>query len=287
MATSDAAPAAPLPPKTSTFTFGATTHFGSSEASRITLSVANYPFKNAHGDADVILQTADTVDFYVHRPTLRVASPLFKSMFDLPQPTPADSNSGDKPALPVIPITENAQTLDQLLRMCYLVRNPTFRGIMNLSPVLGAALKYQITEATDALTEKLLSFRQSLPLQVFAEACRHDLEDVAGQTAAAFCGQFGANNGQRTILPMHAMDEYTPGMDDVLASSYYRLLHYCAKHAAHTSSSAVSIPKFCSRLAQNFAPLRIGEKDQAFHPFCLLHSCPGDYNSCASLSSSL
>ncbi|KAH9837634.1 uncharacterized protein C8Q71DRAFT_897968 [Rhodofomes roseus] len=231
---------------------------------------ANFPFNNAHRDADAILQTADMAKFYIHRAVLRIASSFFADMLSLPQPASSDSDSHNESALPVIHISENADTIDRLLRICYPVAKPCFFGVAFLSPILGAAIKYQMTEAIAVLTKELLSSCDSDPLQVFAVACRHNLEGAVLQAAAAFCvlkqeqRPCPATGRYRVPRPIA---EYTELMDTVSASAYYQLLQFHTKRASATSVFAVPTPKFCLPLAPNRPSIPSGNQEQAPAPF--------------------
>lgn len=66
--------------------------------------------------ADIILRSGGPklVEFRAHRTILSIASPVFETMFSLPQP------AADK-SLPVCDLSEDANTLDALLRLIYPV----------------------------------------------------------------------------------------------------------------------------------------------------------------------
>ncbi|KAJ7746532.1 hypothetical protein B0H14DRAFT_2348511, partial [Mycena olivaceomarginata] len=61
-------------------------------------------------DEDLVLGSAEGVDFRVHRAILATASPFFRTMLSLPQ---MDDHPG---VSPVVPVTETAPVLDRLLR---------------------------------------------------------------------------------------------------------------------------------------------------------------------------
>lgn len=209
------------------------------------VSTAGYPFNNSRGDADVILETEegiDVVQFYVHRAVLRIASAFFDDMFSLPQPTPPSSHCSVTSALPIIPMTEHAEAVDHLLRMCYPVATPLFPSIPSLSPVLRATIKYQMTEIVRVLEETLVTFCQTIPLEVFAEACIHNLEHAAQRAATAFCSEVLFAKFQPLLLK-NRLSEYTPAMDNITTSSYFYLLQYYTEYAAH-------MLMFCSPVAQ-------------------------------------
>lgn len=66
--------------------------------------------------ADVILRSSGpkVVEFRVHKAILSIASPVFEDMFSLPQPV-------TEKALPVCDVSEDAITVEALLRLVYPV----------------------------------------------------------------------------------------------------------------------------------------------------------------------
>jgi hypothetical protein len=72
-------------------------------------------------------------------------------------------------------------TLDALLRFNNPIPDPEVKTLDELSPILGAAVKYDCTTVITTLCQLLLSprFIQTAPSRVFAIACRYDLEEEA------------------------------------------------------------------------------------------------------------
>ena len=67
--------------------------------------------------ADIILRSGGTkaaVGFRAHRAILSIASPVFETMFSLPQP-------GAEKSVPVCDLSEDANTVEALLRLIYPV----------------------------------------------------------------------------------------------------------------------------------------------------------------------
>lgn len=64
--------------------------------------------------ADIILRSGgpQVVEFRAHRVILSIASPVFETMFSLPQP-------GVEKTLPVCDLSEDANTVEALLRLIY------------------------------------------------------------------------------------------------------------------------------------------------------------------------
>ena len=139
--------------------------------------------------ADIILRSSDDVYFRVHRCLLAFASPLFDSMFDLPQPQVRCPHEEMYLGLEVIPVTEDSRVLDMLLRFCYpaTVDDPHLGSAAEIEEVLEAAIKYGMEEVERGVRRTLLepSILEKEPLQVFAIAYRFRYEPEA--RAAATC----------------------------------------------------------------------------------------------------
>ncbi|KAH9943571.1 hypothetical protein B0H21DRAFT_823664 [Amylocystis lapponica] len=126
--------------------------------------------------ADVVLRTSDHVNFHVHKTVLALASSFFDGMFTLPQPKGQDHND-----VYVINITEDSRTLDYLLWFCYPVKDPRLDTVGGIHPVLAAAIKYQMDEATVLMKKVLLQCTSTHPLQVYAVASSLSLDYQCGE----------------------------------------------------------------------------------------------------------
>jgi hypothetical protein len=69
-------------------------------------------------DADLVIRSSDFVDFQVHKPVLSVASPFFKDLLSLPQPSDSETVDG----LHVVQLSEDSELLNSLLSMLYPLR---------------------------------------------------------------------------------------------------------------------------------------------------------------------
>ena len=108
-------------------------------------SCATAPFD--HAKADVILRSADGVDFRVFKLFLSLASPFFETLFDLPQAPEGTSDQEMKDGLAVIAVSEDSKTLDFFLRFCYpstLAEDPSLENLTDVLSVLAAARKYSL-----------------------------------------------------------------------------------------------------------------------------------------------
>ncbi|KAG8900948.1 hypothetical protein FRC01_009990, partial [Tulasnella sp. 417] len=127
-------------------------------------------------DGDCIIKASDGVKYKVYRAILRLASSVWKDMFDMPQPYPIGAaNSAEAQDLPFIELSEPSTTLLPLFRLLYPISKdqiPTF----DLALVLVLTYdKYDIDVGTlvpylaDLLSEP--SF-QKHPLEAYGLAWR-------------------------------------------------------------------------------------------------------------------
>lgn len=144
------------------------------------------PFDSASA-GDCIVQSSDGLRYKVFRVILSLASPVFRSMFDLPQSaTTADSpeanDASNLPDLPVIPVSETSTTLSTLLLLypATVVRIPNYDLAAD---VIKAYDKYDINVAGlhPFLHDALLSEEglTSDPLGVYAVPWRLGMKKEA------------------------------------------------------------------------------------------------------------
>lgn len=196
-----------------------------SNSEAYTATNASHPFNKA--TADAILRTSDNVDFRVRRSILAEASCVFEDMLCIPQPPPGSPNGDElRDGLPVIRLAEDSATLDKLLRLCYPTDDPEFSSLDELRPVLEAAAKFMMQEATTLLRKRLVRLGQAQPIRALAIACALELEEEA-QALAPLVNSVCASDGMAEDL-----DAFSAGV-------YYRVAHYVpASEAANPKSTA-------------------------------------------------
>lgn len=116
-------------------------------------------------DANIIVRSSDGVDFRLYKNVLAKASPVFRDMFTLPA-SPSSSSESQNPQ--TISLSETAETLDALFRLCYPVEHPVFTAFEHLRAVLEAAEKYDIASLAGNLKEYFVHFLDSEPLRTYA-----------------------------------------------------------------------------------------------------------------------
>ncbi|KAG1774141.1 hypothetical protein EV702DRAFT_1032434 [Suillus placidus] len=127
-----------------------------------------------HAKADVILRSADGVEFRVFTLFLSLASPFFETLFGLPQ-TPGAADQEMKDGLAVIAVSEDSKTLDGFLRFCYpstLAEDPSLDNLTDVLSVLAAARKYSLDLIERKVCQALVNPKvlQKEPLRCFAVA---------------------------------------------------------------------------------------------------------------------
>ncbi|KAH8105111.1 hypothetical protein BXZ70DRAFT_919426 [Cristinia sonorae] len=143
--------------------------------------LANKPFDDP--EADVIFLTNDNISFRVFKRILSCASPFFRTMFSLPQPSTQDMLHSSSPSVVPVPDLDGA-TLDRLLRICYPIPKPMF-NIDGADRLLEAGRKYDIELVMVYCKEELRRMVDTDPLRVYSFACLQDLEDEARMAAKA------------------------------------------------------------------------------------------------------
>ncbi|KAI0794419.1 hypothetical protein C8Q74DRAFT_575495 [Fomes fomentarius] len=181
--------------------------------------VASHPFNQP--SADIYLRTTDHVHFYVHRQILSQASSVFADMFTLPQPP----ESSEAP--PIVDVTEDSKTLDQLLRLCYPINKRELGNLDDVIPVLKAAMKYEMEWPVSIITRDLLSIAPQTPLHTWAVACRAGLEEVARKAASEIRGRAAGPAERLELLKTMLQKEgLLQTLDGVHAGDYFRLREF-------------------------------------------------------------
>jgi hypothetical protein len=175
-------------------------------------------------DADLVLRSCEpnALECRVHKCILAIASPFFQQMLELPQPQ-QELKQG-KPYVPVVDVSEDAETLEALLRFVYPTSKPVISDLDRLTPVLEAAFKYEFNAVVDHLRTLLIApcFLKSDPVRVYAIACRFDLEDAASVAA-------------RHTLSVNVLD--APPTEDLKCISAYQ---YCQLRTLHKTRAAAA-----------------------------------------------
>jgi hypothetical protein len=176
-----------------------------------------------YDDGDVVLRAGDA-DFRVHSFILRLASPFFRTLFQLPQPP------SSTPEEKVITMTESKEVVDKLLRWIYPVRTkPSVSSIDEAKQLSAAADKLEIECATQPLLESLTVLLAAEPNPLRAWALAVQFKHAAAKRAAAL----------RFIrTPPHTAPAPIAELAPISALEYAELL--LCRQAAHARARAAT-----------------------------------------------
>ncbi|KAJ7636227.1 hypothetical protein FB45DRAFT_1137708 [Roridomyces roridus] len=195
--------------------------------SKASAFVPTHPFDKRDG-ADAVLRSSDGADFYVHRLILSLASPVFETMFSLPQ-------AETTPDLPVVDLSECAVVLEGTLRLIYPGACPNIETTDLLQEITEVLLKYDMQSTLPVVKLHLEKFHSTHPLAVYALAVRCGWNDLAMGAAR--------ESLKHTIrVPSHDAFQQLNGLS---AAAYHSLLQYhfqCAQAVDSTTSSLKWFP---------------------------------------------
>jgi len=171
-------------------------------------------------DADIILRALGPPkrDFRVHKLLLSLASPVFKGMFSLPQPTSDNPGESTVAEVEIVEVTDPADALDIVLRIIYPYFTPPSLGgdfdFDTLVECLVIADKYEIRKIKLQLCDALAQVSYAWPLRVYAIAARFGFAKLMDYTS------------HRIFSSIHlpGIPELPDDFDFVSATAYHRLV---------------------------------------------------------------
>ena len=101
-----------------------------------------------------MVQSSDFVNFHFNKVVLSVSSPFFADMFALPQPPENEVIDG----LPVVRLSEDAETLNGLLTMLYPIPSALPDSYDKALQLLAAAQKYDMAGVQSSIRIEILSW---------------------------------------------------------------------------------------------------------------------------------
>ncbi|KAJ7604692.1 hypothetical protein DFH06DRAFT_274985 [Mycena polygramma] len=183
--------------------------------------VPTHPF-TSNPDADAILRSRDGADFYIVRAILSLVSPVFATMFRLPQPDPPLG-------IPVVDMEENAVTLDKVLRFIYPGTEPIVVSLDDLRCIIELVIaKYDMQCEVPKSKQYLERYCSSDYLGVYAVAFKYGWKDVAMAAAKE-----SLKHPIRTVV-----GPAPQALEGMTAIAYHNLIHYhylCGQAAQKTT----------------------------------------------------
>lgn len=141
----------------------------------------NAPFNDPTDNVDLVIRTADNVDFFVLSGLLSLRSP--SSFFR--QVLRGNTNTEERDGFPILEVKENSDIFRTILLFCYPYDTPEIKSVQQILE-LGAVLdKYCMDHATERFIAAVLasSVIREQPLRVFALAVVNRWKQV-GEAAA-------------------------------------------------------------------------------------------------------
>jgi len=124
------------------------------------------PYDFEAPDADTILRCSDGKELRVHRVVLGLASPIFQSMFGLPQ-------SAESPPTPIIDISESSEIIEPFIQFLYPRSPPKVSTLAMWEDLCVVADKYNVESVMELLRDMLIpKFLKTSPIHVYALASR-------------------------------------------------------------------------------------------------------------------
>lgn len=194
---------------------------------------APHPFNDPDGDADVILRSADGIDFRVHKLFLSKASHAFRDMFSAPlvQPMSGSNSDSQRDGLPIIPVTETEKSLSILLQMIYPMDMPNLTDLPTLRLAMRTMDKYMVPCFSRTVEAALTDNLPKSPHAICALAARYSLTKIANEAA------------QRTLRSAMCLSDSDPAEDDDWAhvpNSHYQYRKFLRFHQQN-SEIAVNV----------------------------------------------
>ena len=112
-------------------------------------------------NADIIIQSCDSINFRIHKSILTLSSPFFGDMISLPQP--AESDQEVLNGLPIVRLSEDADVLKCLLTMLYPIPSIIPDSYNKTLMVLAAAQKYDMDGVQSHIRDSIQGKKLPMP----------------------------------------------------------------------------------------------------------------------------
>lgn len=196
------------------------------------------PYEFTADDADIILRATRCDaprDFRVHKIILSIASPVFKDMFDVPQPVL--SASPVEATIPIINLDDTPEDLEVFLRVVYPIGLPAMPTLDAISHALVILDKYQVQGGSLHPLRLLLvssEFLKNYPIRVYSLACGWGFKEEA-DLAAPYTSSLD--------VLTHAREEDVQRMTGI---QYHRILVLGQERRSKSIDYICTVPTTCS-----------------------------------------
>jgi hypothetical protein len=102
-------------------------------------------------DTNLMIRSSDLIDFRVHKSILATASPIFKDLLSLPQPSDSEIVDG----LPMVQLSESSELLNSLFSILYPNRTVIPKSYDKVLYLLAACQKYEMASVQSSIRAKV------------------------------------------------------------------------------------------------------------------------------------
>ncbi|KAK0500996.1 hypothetical protein EDD18DRAFT_786346 [Armillaria luteobubalina] len=150
-------------------------------AANTTLTIADAPFDDPTDSVDLVIRTADNVDFYILSGLLSLKSPssFFRHVLKSSQHTE------ERDGFPVLEVKEDSDTFRTILLLCYPDVAPQIKSVEQIVAVTKALDKYCMDHTLDKFIQMVIAspVMREKALEIFAHAIANGWR-VLGEAAA-------------------------------------------------------------------------------------------------------
>ncbi|KAK0209178.1 hypothetical protein DFS33DRAFT_1253231 [Desarmillaria ectypa] len=186
------------------------------EVQQSPITTADTPFNDPTDNVDLIIRTADNVDFFVLSVLLSLQSP--SSFFR--QVLQGHKHTVERDGLPVLEVNEDSETFQTILLFCYPCVAPEIESVEQFLAVALALDKYCMDLAMEKFVQAVLvsPMISEQPLRVFALAVANGWKDL---------GEAAARN--TLAMPLSQVVSDVEELNIITARHLYRLQDYHAR----------------------------------------------------------
>ncbi|KAK0466010.1 uncharacterized protein EV420DRAFT_806145 [Desarmillaria tabescens] len=186
------------------------------DAQRALITTADVPFNDSTDSVDLVIRTADNVDFFVLSALLSLRSP--SSFFR--QALQGNKHTEERDGFPILKVTDDSDTFRTILLLCYPYIAPEIESVQRFLAVGLALDKYCMDHAMERFVAAVLasSVISEQPLRVFALAVANGWKEI---------GEAAARNTLATPLNQAISD--VEELNEISARHLYCLQDYHAR----------------------------------------------------------
>ncbi|KAK0183679.1 hypothetical protein F5146DRAFT_989897 [Armillaria mellea] len=201
-------------------------------AANPTITITDTPFNDPADSVDLVIRTADNVDFYILSALLSLKSPssFFRNVLKNSQHTE------ERDGFPVLEVKENSDTFRTILLLCYPDLAPQIESVDQIVAVTKALDKYCMDHTLEKFMQMVIAspLMREQPLGIFAHAVANGWR-VLGEAAAK----------NTLAIPLDDLEVELEELCSINALQYVRLRKFhreCGRAAQDMLSKSDSAP---------------------------------------------